>query len=422
MYREKYKKNRILRALPVLFLAGVMMIPAYAAPSVDDAKDKKNQLENELEDVEEDVAKLKEQAAGTQEYLDQLDAKLAELSGQLAGVEKDLEATQEELAVTQAELEEAKATKDKQYEDMKKRIKFMYENGDTAYLEMILEAKDFTDMLNKADYVKAISEYDRNMLTQFQTTVEEIAVKESRIQQKYSEIETLKMSVEEQKASVEALTATKTKEMEKYSKEIAESEELREAYEAEIDAQEALIEKLEAEAIRKAEEAARKKAEEEAKKKAAQSASGSDSSSGKTDSSAGTSASTSTGWTWPCPSSRRITSEYGWRMHPTLGYKKYHNGIDIGAPTGSPILAASSGTVIAASYNSTMGNYVMIDHGGGVITIYMHCSALNTSMGSQVSTGQTIAYVGSTGRSTGPHLHFGVRINGEYTSPWNYVN
>lgn len=421
MYKEKYKKNRILRSLPVLFLAGIMMIPAYAAPSVDDAKDKKNQLENELENVEEDVAKLKEEVAGTREYLDQLDAKLAELSEQLAGVEKDLETTREELTTTQAELEEAKTTKDKQYEDMKKRIKFMYENGDTAYLEMILGAKDFTDMLNKADYVKAISEYDRNMLIQFQSTVEEIAVKEAQIQQKYSEIETLKTSVEEQKASVEALTAAKTEEMEKYSKEIAESEELKEQYEAEIDAQEALIEKLEAEAIRKAEEAARKKAEEEAKK-ASQSASAGDSSSGKTDSSSGTSATTSTGWTWPCPSSRRITSEYGWRMHPTLGYKKYHNGIDIGASTGSPILAASSGTVIAASYNSSMGNYVMIDHGGGVITIYMHCSALNTSTGSQVSTGQTIAYVGSTGRSTGPHLHFGVRVNGEYTSPWNYVN
>ncbi len=415
----KKMKNRVLQTVLAMVLAGSMIIPSFAAPTVDDAKDKKNDLETQLEDVEEQVQALREQAASTQEYLDKLDAQLAQLSNQLAEVEQDLAATQEELNATQIALEEARVTKDRQYEDMKKRIKFMYENGDTAYLEMILEAKDFTDMLNKADYVKAISEYDRNMLMEFQNTVQDIANKEADIQKKYQEIEALKVSVQQQKETVESVTATKTAEMERYSQEIAESEELKEQYEAEIEAQEALIEKLEAEAIRKAEEEARRKAAEEARKKAQQ---GADSNSGGSSSGSGSSSVSASGWIWPCPGSRRITSEYGWRMHPTLGYNKFHNGIDVGAPTGTPIVAANSGTVIAAAYNSTMGNYVMIDHGSGVITIYMHCSALNTSAGSTVSSGQTIAYVGSTGRSTGPHLHFGVRVNGEYVSPWKYVS
>jgi murein DD-endopeptidase MepM/ murein hydrolase activator NlpD len=108
-------------------------------------------------------------------------------------------------------------------------------------------------------------------------------------------------------------------------------------------------------------------------------------------------------------------------MHPTLGVQKMHNGIDLAAPTGSSILAAYSGTVVAAAYSSTMGNYIMIDHGDGLYTIYMHASALYVSTGQEVSAGQNIAAVGSTGRSTGPHLHFGVRLNGSYVSPWNYL-
>ena len=140
-----------------------------------------------------------------------------------------------------------------------------------------------------------------------------------------------------------------------------------------------------------------------------------------TDTSASSSVSAS-GFVWPCPSSTRVTSEYGYRIHPLTGTKKMHNGIDIGASTGTPIVAAASGTVAAASYNSSMGNYVMIDHGDSLYTVYMHCSAFNVSAGDTVSAGSTIAFVGSTGNSTGPHLHFSVRLNGSYVNPWNYVN
>ena len=125
---------------------------------------------------------------------------------------------------------------------------------------------------------------------------------------------------------------------------------------------------------------------------------------------------------WPAPSYTRISSDYGWRMHPTLGVEKFHNGVDMAAPGGSPILAAYGGEVIAASYNSSMGNYIMINHGGGLITIYMHASALYVSKGAMVARGDKIAAVGTTGRSTGNHLHFGVRLNGEYVSPWNYLS
>ena len=125
---------------------------------------------------------------------------------------------------------------------------------------------------------------------------------------------------------------------------------------------------------------------------------------------------------WPAPEYTRISDDYGNRIHPILGTQQFHNGVDMAAPSGSPILAAYDGEVIAASYSASMGNYIMIDHGDGLITIYMHASSVNVSPGTMVARGERIGSVGSTGRSTGPHLHFSVRLNGSYVSPWNYLS
>ena len=125
---------------------------------------------------------------------------------------------------------------------------------------------------------------------------------------------------------------------------------------------------------------------------------------------------------FPLATYTRISDDYGNRIHPTLGIEQFHNGVDFAAPKGTAIYAAYDGQVVAATYSNTMGNYVMIDHGGGLYTIYMHASALYVSKDDIVVRGETIAAVGSTGRSTGNHLHFSVRKDGAYTSPWNYLS
>ena len=117
-----------------------------------------------------------------------------------------------------------------------------------------------------------------------------------------------------------------------------------------------------------------------------------------------------------------VSDDYGMRIHPTLGVEQFHNGVDFASPKGTAIYAAYDGTVVAAAYSATMGNYVMIDHGSGLYTIYMHASALYVEKDEIVVRGEKIAAVGSTGRSTGNHLHFSVRLNGSYTSPWNYIS
>ena len=125
---------------------------------------------------------------------------------------------------------------------------------------------------------------------------------------------------------------------------------------------------------------------------------------------------------FPLASYTRVSDDYGMRIHPTLGVEQFHNGVDFAAPKGTAIYAAYDGQVVAAAYSATTANYVMIDHGDGLYTIYMHASALYVNRGDMVAKGETIAAVGSTGRSTGNHLHFSVRLNGSYVSPWGYLS
>ena len=194
----------------------------------------------------------------------------------------------------------------------------------------------------------------------------------------------------------------KTAELKSYNSKIAASEGSLSDLEKDIAAQEDKIKAIEAELKRKEEEA--KKAALEAGQKYNTVSIG------------------NINFIWPCPASSRITSSFGDRESPTEGASSSHQGIDIGASTGSSILAAASGTVTISTYSYSAGNYIMINHGGGVSTVYMHCSELLVSAGQEVTQGQVIAKVGSTGYSTGPHLHFGIRVNGSYVNPINYVS
>ena len=208
-------------------------------------------------------------------------------------------------------------------------------------------------------------------------------------------LEEAKRNVEAEEASLESLITQKEADIKAYETDINNREQLVREYEAELAAQEAEIREMEQIA-----KTLQKQLEEANGKK------------NKYDGGM---------FTWPAPSYTRISDEYGERMHPTLNVKKFHNGLDMAAPGGSPILAAYNGTVVAAAYSSTMGNYIMIDHGDNLYTIYMHASKLYVSQGAEVTKGQKIAAVGTTGRSTGNHLHFGVRLNGSYVNPWKYL-
>ena len=364
---------------------------AASTKSLQEAQDEKAQLEKALKEAQSTIEDLRDSKGDIESKVTELNQQLIDISARITDLENQLTAKSEDIQETKDELAGAKEREAQQYADMKVRIQFMYENGQTSYLEALLSSRNISEFLNSADYIAQIQSYDRQKLTEYQDTVESIVNLEAQLEQEYIDLEALKSTVESNKATVAAMMRQKESELADISGDIEDAQSDADYYAAEIQAQEELI-------------AAIKRAEAE---KAA----------------AGVEEHPYTGgaFRWPCPSSTRVTSNYGTRVSPMSGASSNHKGIDIGASAGADIIAAADGTVTAASYSSAAGNYVMIDHGGGLYTVYMHASSLLVSPGQTVSAGDVIAKVGSTGISTGSHLHFGVSLNGSYVSPWSYL-
>lgn len=362
---------------------------------ISEAQDEKNQLSSALTDIKALKGELEKEKANLENYVVALDNNLAEIQKKISELNGMIVEKEEEIRVTEGELEAAIQKQEEQYAAMKLRIQMMYEQNDNYYLETILRAESFADLLNKLDYIQMVMDYDDQKLQEYILIRQYVEVCKEELNAEKEVLDEAKAGVEQEEASLAQLISDKETEIVAKQGDISNKEAAIAEYEAEIQAQNELIASLEA-----AVAAERKKlAEENAKKLTYDGGM----------------------FAFPAPSYTKISDDYGNRIHPTLGVEKFHNGIDLAAPNGSPILAAYDGEVVAAAYSSSMGNYVMIDHGDSLYTIYMHASALYVSRGDAVTKGQQIAAVGSTGRSTGPHLHFGVRKNGGYVSPWGYL-
>ena len=357
------------------------------------AKEEKKELQNSLTDVKNLEKELEASKTDLANYITELDASLATIQAKIAELKTMISDKETEIEETTLELEAAVAVQEAQYEAMKDRIKFMYEKGDTFYLELLFASESFGDMLNKAEYIEMLSAYDREKLDEYVAQAEYVALCKESLEEEKAVLEEAKSSVEAEEAAMNELIADKEAEINAVTNDIANKEAAIAEYEAYIAEQNETIAALE------------KAVAEERRKLAAEQGR-------KYDGGV---------FAWPAPSYKRISDDYGYRIHPILGHKQFHNGVDMAAPGGSPILAAYDGKVVAAAYSNSMGNYIMIDHGDGLYTIYMHASALYVSSGTEVSKGDKIAAVGTTGRSTGNHLHFSVRLNGNYVSPWNYL-
>ena len=398
---NKWKKAG--KALLPVILAAAFVFPSYGTrEEIDSAKSELSSLEDEKKKTEDTIAQLEALKNDTTAYVKSLDSSLAKISEELEQLSGQISSKEEEIRVTGEELREARIVEAEQYEAMKLHIRYMYENGESSYWDMLFQSQSMSELLNKAEYISKISEYDRNQLDKYVAIKEDIEQKEIRLEREKAELLTLQESTEAKHASVEQLLSEKEKELKNYESQIANAEAQASQHQAEIAAQEAQIAQMEAE-LKRQEEEARRKAEAQGQ----------------------TYKTVSIGditFTWPCPASSRITSYFGSREAPTEGASTNHKAVDIGASTGTDIIAAADGQVSIATYSASAGNYIMLNHGGGVTTVYMHCSKLLVSAGESVKKGQVIAKVGSTGYSTGPHLHFGVRVNGTYVDPLQYVS
>lgn len=379
------------------------VFPAFATKSgLQDAKKKKTAIEQEKKRAEAILKNLEALKGDAVRYVAELDVTLEALGEELSQLAEEIVGKEEQIAATKAELQEAEATEAEQYASMKLRIKYMYEKGDSSYVDLLMEAKSLSELLNKAEYIGKISEYDREKLDEYEATKKQIAQAKLTLETEHAELLELQEQTEAKHASVEELMAAKQAEIKSVEKKIAEAEDVVDEYAKDLKAQENSIKAIEAE-IKRQEEAAKKKAE-----------------------AAGQTYKTKSigdiKFVWPCPASSRITSKFGARSSPTKGASTNHKGIDIGAATGTNIVAAAAGEVVVSTYSYSAGNYVMLNHGGGVYSVYMHASKLLCKVGDTVKQGQVIAKVGSTGYSTGPHLHFGIRVNGTYVNPTQYVS
>lgn len=411
----KYKtRKRVCRIIAFVLLAALILpqnkTTSYAGSNSNLTNDYIRQKEEEIKRIQQekqavqqgisDAKALLKQLKAQQEdlflYAAQVDALLLELEEKIETLGGQITIKEQEIEDTKAELAEAQELERQQYEAMKVRIRFMYEEGESYYLEMLFSSTGFADMLNKADYIEAITEYDRRKLEEYIMNEQLIAACQAELEAQQEALQAQKEGLQSEQATQEAIREQAQRDIAAKQASIDEENATLEQWNAELEAQTATMQALEAQIA-----AERKRLEE--MNKPVQTYDG------------GT-------FIWPCPSSKRVTSPFGWRKHPVYHYDRFHNGVDIGAKSGSDILAAYNGTVVAAAWNASMGNYIMINHGDGLYTIYMHCSKFYISQGQYVTRGQVIAAVGSTGVSTGPHLHFGVRLNGEYKDPLTYVS
>lgn len=341
----------------------------------------RNNIKNKQQELNESKAKekslgdqvnsLEQQINSKQSDIDELEASISEAQAKLEILEEELAAAEEKVNT--------------QNENLNARLRNMYKNGSVGFIDVLMDSGSFSEFLNNLSLVEKVYTSDQDVLEELQKAYDEIDAKKKEIETLQAELSESKATMEEQKSSLEADKASVEKKKSEIAADSAETQ--RELDKLEADAQ-ALTS-----SIRN---------------------SGSSSSSSKYNGGI---------MAWPVPSCHTVSSGYGGRIHPTTGKYKFHGGLDIPGSYGSAIVAANSGKVIwAGNRGDSYGNYVIIDHGGGVSTLYGHSSKVLVSTGQSVSRGQRIANVGSTGRSTGPHCHFEVRINGSRVNPNPYVN
>lgn len=378
----------------------LLLTPIYGSSITN----KKNQLSSAKQNIESSKKKLaanNEKIEAMQEEIKKVDLQIVSIEDKIYELNGKISDKEEAIEKKQVELDAMNAKKDEQYEDTKSRMVKMYKNQRIGYLQVIFSSNSFWEAINRIEYIKRISDRDNKTLDEYKATISGIEAAKTTIETEKQDLEIIKKAQVAKKS--ELVTARGSKD-EKLAELQAEEGKIK----SEIEQMEEISDQLEADIKRLL-------AESEAKANASSSSSGSGNYSSSHNYSGGT-------FAWPVPGYYRISSEYNPRTSPISGNYEFHTGIDIPASYGESVVAAADGVVITSGWVRGYGNTIMINHGGGLVTLYGHNSSLVVSTGQTVTKGQTVAKIGSTGYSTGNHCHFEVRVNGSHTSPWNYLS
>lgn len=428
----------IASAFALILSLGVGTLSA-TADSLSEAEQKKNELESSLNEAKKLVNSLRGDVADAQGNIQSLDKQIDAMEAEAIAIQGEMRDADERLSQAEADIAAKQEELEKRYKAMEIRIVYSYENGRNNMFNKLFSSKDFSGIMRAIDYAAAVQEFDNMVISEYEQELVALNNARTAAENERAKIDELAVKNANQTQALEILKDAKEGELEKLDGELTDAQSIAAAYEAEVKAQNEVLsairraieeEKRRQEEERKRQEEERKRREEERKRLEAEAAANGTAPPEdivEEEPAPVVTPSTSGNFSWPCPASRRITSEYGPRTSPTAGASSNHKGIDIGAPRGSDIVAADSGKVILATYSSSAGNYVIVSHGVNsegktICSVYMHCDQLLVQEGASVSRGQVIAKVGSTGVSTGPHLHFGVTEDGAYVSPWGYVS
>ena len=322
---------------------------------------------DDASDKQQELNDINEEKDQVSENLEALTDRIEEQQSEVDALENDISSKQAEIEEAEAEIEKTEQEMEERQDGLNERLRTMYKNGSVGYLDVLLGSSSLSEFLTNLELIQRIYKGDQDTL--------------ETLEKQYEELEQMKASLQSEKSVL--------------AEQKASAEQKQSALQQDKEALQAKLEELNAEADRVSSEIASLQDQDKVY--------------------------TGGKFLWPTTSTL-ITSPFGYRIHPVTGVYTGHTGVDIGVGTGSPVYAAASGTVIVAGTYGGYGYAVVIDHGSGISTLYGHNSSLNVSVGQNVTQGQVIASSGNTGISTGPHLHFEVRINGAYVDPMSYFN
>jgi murein DD-endopeptidase MepM/ murein hydrolase activator NlpD len=365
-----------------LLIVAIMVTSSFvlATSEINNKQSELNNIEGEIKALDKTIRDKESSKKQIINDLNYLNDNIRNLSSEITDLDGDIAGYEDQIAQLEVELTETKATLDERTETFYSRLRVMYKSKDIGYFEILFGAEDIEDLLTRMDMLKLLVEHDTNLMQQLSDNIDQLAAIYAELEESKTSLLGSREKLDDKQENLNGQVSVLGEKKVQLAKDLDALESQVDNLNDDADQLTSVIEKLKLEAIY-----------------------------------------VGGVMTWPAPGIYRITSPFGYRIHPILNTRKLHTGIDIGAPQGTRIVAAQAGTIIYSDWYGGYGLVIMIDHGGGIVTLYGHNSKLVAKVGQKVEKGQLVSYSGTTGMSTGPHLHFEVRENGQYVDPLKYV-
>ena len=422
-----------IMALIMILSLLLSILPAVSAKSSTQIKDELDDLKEERSEIrerqEELEAEIKANASQTQDYVTQkkaIDEQMKLIYSEIDNINAQIETYNLLIAEKQSELDTALDEQAALNEKYRARLRSMEEDGSISYWNVLFQANSFADLLDQMELISEIAAYDQRIIAEMDELAEEISAAQEELANEKLGLEGMREELAVSEAELEVKRAESDEVIAKLAAEAEELESLQEEFEdkeQELSSQIASAEKSYYEALKKEEEERKRQEQQQQQNNNNNNNNSNNNNNNNNSGNNGGGSSTSSGFLYPLPAGTSYVScAYGWRIHPITGNRSFHTGVDLAAASGTSIYASKSGTVTTATYDSVWGYYVTINHGDGTSTLYGHMTRFTVSAGQSVSQGQVIGYVGSTGWSTGAHLHFNIYVNGSTVNPMSYVS